>query len=126
MSPRALGGLLPELWRVLRVAVPVELDRRRLGTRPALLRARARGARAAARDADGRSRLRRAVVTVDARWPGGPNCLRQALLEASLDSAAAREPLYLHLNAAGGRDSGHARLASVPEDGRDYDATLSL
>ena len=126
MSPRDLAALWPELRRVLAVMVPVELDRRRLGTRPALGRARARGSRAPARQEAGRSLLRRAVAAVDARWPGGPNCLRRALLEASLDSAAAREPLYLHLNAAGGRDSGHARLASVPEDGRDYDATLSL
>ena len=66
------------------------------------------------------------MAAVDARFPGGPNCLRRALLEASLDAAAAREPLFLHLDAAGGRGSGHARLASVPEDGRAYDATFTL
>jgi hypothetical protein len=123
---RGLPALLGELCRVLGAAIPVELDRRRLGTRPALLRARARGVRAPARDGAGRARLRRAVAAVDARWPGGPNCLRRALLEASLDAAAAAEPLHLHLTASGGLGSGHARLASLPEDGRDYDLTLSL
>ena len=126
MTPRDLETLLPELWRVLAVAVPVERDRLRLGTRPAVLRSRERGSRAPTRDDDGRARLRRAVASVDARWPGGPNCLRRALLEASLDAAAAREPIFLHLDAAGGRGSGHARLASVAEDGRTYDATIAL
>ncbi|HEY6105251.1 MAG TPA: hypothetical protein VIV59_04665 [Anaeromyxobacteraceae bacterium] len=121
-----LPPLLAEVARVLAVVVPVELDRRRLGTRPAALRARARGSRARARDGAGRARLRRAVATVDARCPGGPNCLRRALLEASLDPAAAREPLHLHLAASGGAGSGHARLASAPEDRRAYDATLAL
>lgn len=121
-----MPALLGELWRVLAVAVPVERDRRRLGVRPAVRRARARGARARARDGAGRALLRRAVAAVDGRWPGGPNCLRRALLEASLDAGGAREPLRLHLSAAGGPGSGHARLASVPEDGRAYDLTLSL
>ena len=126
MSPRDLAALWPELRRVLAVMVPVELDRRRLGTRPALVRARARGSRAPARQEAGRSLLRRAVAAVDARWPGGPNCLRRALLEASLDAAAAREPLFLHLDAEGGRGSGHARLASAGDGGRSYDATFTL
>jgi hypothetical protein len=104
----------------------VEIDRRRLGTRPAVLRARARGCRAPTRDVAARAQLRRAVAAVDARWPGGPNCLRRALLEASLDAGAAREPIFLHIDAAGGRGTGHARLASVPEDGRSYDATIAL
>ncbi|HEU4384507.1 MAG TPA: hypothetical protein VFR85_13555 [Anaeromyxobacteraceae bacterium] len=111
---------------MLAVLVPVELDRRRLGTRPAVLRARARGHRARARDGVDRAPLRRAVAALDARCPGGPNCLRRALLEASLDAGAAREPIHLHLHACGGPGSGHARLASVPEDGRVYDATLCL
>ncbi|HZY04793.1 MAG TPA: hypothetical protein VFF02_14975 [Anaeromyxobacteraceae bacterium] len=126
MKAAELPGLLAELWRVLAVAVPVELDRRRLGTRPAVRHARWRGARARARDGTGRARLRRAVAAVDARWPGGPNCLRRALLEASLDAEAAGEAVTLHLSAAGGPGSGHARLSSVPEDGRAYDLTLSL
>jgi hypothetical protein len=126
MRLRGPSPLLSEVARVLAVVVAVELDRRRLGTRPALQRARARGARARARDGAGRARLRRAVAAVDARCPGGPNCLRRALLEASLDPAAAREPLHLHLSASGGPGSGHARLASAPEDGRAYDATLAL
>ena len=126
MTPGETWGLGRDLWRVLAVMLPVDLDWRRLGTRPALLRARERGSRAPARDDAGRARLRRAVAAVDARWPGGPNCLRRALLEASLDAAASREPLFLRLDAAGGRNSGHARLASVPEDGRTYDATLAL
>lgn len=126
MNPRALATLGPDLWRVLAMVVPVEIDRRRLGTRPAVLRARGRGSSAPTRDIAARARLRGAVAAVDARFPGGPNCLRRALLEASLDAAAAREPLFLHLDAAGGRGSGHARLASVPGDGRGYDATFTL
>jgi hypothetical protein len=126
MSPREIAGLGCDLWRVLVAMVPVYLDWRWLGTRPALLRARERGARAPTRDDAGRARLRRAVAAADARWPGGPNCLRRALLEISLDSAASRETLFLHLDAAGGRGSWHARLASVPEDGGTYDATLAL
>jgi Mg-chelatase subunit ChlD len=126
MRVREAAALWPELRRVLAMMVPVDRDWRRLGTRPAVLRARARGCRAPTRDSAARARLRRAVAAVDARWPGGPNCLRRALLEASLDAAAAREPILLHLDASGGRGSGHARLASVPEDGRSYDATFAL
>ena len=126
MTPREIAGLGRDLWRVLAVMVPVDHDWRRLGTGPAVLRARARGSRAPTRDAAARARLRRAVAAVDARWPGGPNCLRRALLETSLDAGASREVLFLHLDAAGGRGSGHARLASVPEDGRTYDATFAL
>lgn len=126
MRPGELQALLPELWRVLAVVVSVEFDRRRLGARPAVRRARTRGAPTRVRDEAGRARLRRAVAAVDARCPGGPNCLRRVLLEASLDAAAAREPVHLHLSVSGGPGSGHARLASAPEDGRAYDATLAL
>ena len=126
MRAAGLPTLLRELWRVMLALLPVELDRRRLGVRPAVRRARARGARARAREGAARARLRGLVAAVDARWPGGPNCLRRALLEASLDAAAAREPIHLHLCAAGGPGSGHARLASVPGDGRAYDLTVSL
>lgn len=126
MRLRDLPQLLAEVARVLAILVPAERDRLLLGTRPAVERARSRGARSSLRDARARARLRRAVALLDARCPGGPNCLRRALLEASLDRGAAREPIYLHLSAAGGPGASHARLASVPADGRRYDATFAV
>jgi hypothetical protein len=126
MTAAKLAALLLEAGRVL-VALPaVERERLRLGTAPAVSRARSRGLRAAEREPTARARLRRAIAAVDARLPRGANCFRRALLEMSLDCGAARERLYLHLSASGLAGSGHARLSSWPEDGRDYDATFSL
>jgi hypothetical protein len=125
MSPLQSAALVAEIARVLRVFAAVEHDRTRLGTSHAVAAARRRGARAIERTAGDRECLRRAIGIVDRRVEGG-NCYRRALLEMSLDRGAAREVLYLDLQASGERDSGHARLESWPHDGRQFDATFEL
>jgi hypothetical protein len=119
-------GLLADVARVAATLARVERDRLRLGIAEAVARARARGAGRPARPAASRLRLRRAVLAVDARLPGGANCYRRALLEMSLDGAAAGERLYLDLSLRGPSPNGHARLESWPEGGRLHDATFSL
>jgi len=111
------------------VALPrIEWGRRFRG--PALLvnRVREYGASAPARDPARRARLRRAIAAVDARLPGGPNCLRRALLEMRLDAGAARELIHFGLRAHGGPRSGHAWLSSWPDSERasSYDAVLEM
>lgn len=122
MRPREAAALLLEVARVARVLPRVERDRRTLGPLPAVDAARARSRGAPARSSAERALLRRAVAAADARLPGGANCLRRALLEISLDAGAASEPLHLYLTADGTPGSGHARLASWPEDGRTFEA----
>jgi hypothetical protein len=65
---------------------------------------------------------------MDRVLPAGPNCYRRALLEMYLDSGASREPLYLGLRAHGGPRSGHAWLASWPDNAgaSAYDAILEM
>lgn len=126
MRPVEAARLLSEALRVLWALPAAERARRHLGPAPAVARVRDRGRRAAERDPGARARLRRAIAGMDRCLPGGGNCYRRALLEIALDRGAAGEALYLDLAAAGGEGSGHARLASWPDDGRGYDATLAL
>jgi hypothetical protein len=114
--------LLPvELWRAAAIAFSVN---RRRKQPPAKLIAslRARGASCAARDAEGRRQLQRAIRFVDRFFPTGPNCYRRVLMEIALDAGAAAEPLHMGLKAEGGASSGHIWLASAPDGAGRYDA----
>jgi hypothetical protein len=126
MSLVEMWSLLADAARVAAAVPRVERDRLRLGTAEAVARARARGTGRPARPAASRLRLRRAVLAVDTRLPGGANCYRRALLEMSLDRAAAAETLHLDLSLRGPSPVGHTRLESWPENGRLHDATFSL
>jgi len=123
---RPSPALLVELGRVARLLIVVERDRSNLGPCPAAARARTRGGGTRARPKSERDVLRRAISILDARMRGGPNCLRRALLEMSLDRGAAGEALHLQVSANGEPGSGHARLESWPEDGRTFDATFVI
>ena len=113
------------LLRVL-IALPiVEWRRRRVSLHRAVALARAgAGSRLRRSDAE-RLRLRRVITAFDARMPGGPNCVRRALLEMSLDAGAASEPMYAGLRRGGGPGSGHAWLHSQTVS-ESYDAVISV
>jgi hypothetical protein len=117
----ALGDLLKVLLRL----PLVEWRRRRLSLHRAVALTRSRSGRSRKRDEDGRLKLRRAIAALDARMPGGPNCVRRSLLEMTLDAGAAAEPLYAGLRRGGGPRSGHAWLQShqVHES---YDVVVSV
>jgi hypothetical protein len=70
--------------------------------------------------------LKRAIAAVDARYPGGPNCVRRSLLEMALDRGAAGESLFAGFKAGGGKQTGHAWLASDPTPVERYDAVLTI
>jgi hypothetical protein len=129
--PGACAGsrLLPTVRDLLAIgrALPiVELGRLRQGPGPLLKSLRLRGSRRPERTPQDRARLRRIIAAVDASFPGGGNCYRRALLEISLDPAAAREPLRLGLRPEGGSRSGHAWLDSSGEPGGRYEVELSV
>jgi hypothetical protein len=114
-----------EVLRVLGLLPLVEWRRRRLSLHHAVARARAQGRTQRTRSNDARLRLRRVISAIDARIPGGANCVRRALLEMSLDPSAAGEQLFAGLRAGGGSGSGHAWLASQPVHER-YDAVIAV
>jgi hypothetical protein len=62
---------------------------------------------------------------IDARFLGGGNCFRRALLEIAVDPDAATEPLRFGLREDGGVGSGHAWLASSTEPRCRFDAEFS-
>jgi hypothetical protein len=111
--------------RILAALPLVEWRRRQLSLHYAVALARAEGSRRETRTAKNRSRLRKAISRVDARLPGGGNCVRRALLEMSLDPAAARERLFAGLRTGGGPGSGHAWLESE-KPAVVYDAVISV
>jgi Transglutaminase-like superfamily len=116
---------LGEVIRVLAVLPRVELGRRRQGTRGLIGALRRRGAAAAARGADQRQRLRRAIGLVDAACLKR-NCLRRALLEVALDAGAAAEPLNLGFRKEGPRLTGHAWLGADNSPAQDFPAQFHL
>jgi hypothetical protein len=113
-----------DLLRVLGALPIVEWRRRRLSLHHAVARARAGSGRPSRSRAD-RARLQRWIGAVDARMPGGANCVRRALLEMTLDGAAAREKLFAGLKSGGGPRSGHAWLESHPVR-ETYDAVIAV
>ena len=105
----------------------METIRCQLGPSGAMAQARRLGEACGARDASGRAFLRRAIRFVDrAKLGSTPNCFRRALVEVSLDSGAAKEPLMMGFRHGGGPRSGHAWLASEAEPGARYDAVISI
>lgn len=117
--------LLWELVRILRVLPSVELSRRSLSLHQSVGRVRSSAAGANRRSAEARKVLRRAIVAVDARMPGGANCVRRSLLEMRLDAGAARERLFAGFRAGGVPKSGHAWLESHPNQ-ETFDAVISI
>jgi hypothetical protein len=118
---------LVELPRIARRVGTIEQTRRQLGPSGAMALARRLGATCDRRDVAGRAALRRAIVVAEAAVIGlRPNCFRRALLEASLDAGAAAEPLLMGFRHGGGRDSGHAWLASEAQPASGYDAVISV
>jgi Transglutaminase-like superfamily len=99
------------------MALPrVERGRLRSAVGPLLARLRVEGRRRPARSAAGRARLVRAIGWVDRLGPGGPNCLRRALLRVALDPDAARDPLVFGLDVPSAK--GHAWVSGAESDGR--------
>jgi hypothetical protein len=107
-------------------ALPVaEWRRRTVSLHHAVALARADAAGRPKRTATARQQLRRVIAAVDARMPGGPNCVRRSLMEMSLDAGAARELLHAGLRRGGGPGSGHAWLKSQPVS-ESYDVVISV
>src|SRR5262249_44219563 len=96
------------------------------GVRPLLHRMRERGGQAPQRGPAARTRLRRAIGWVDARFPGGANCYRRALLEIALDGGAAGEPFHMGFRLSDGPVAGHAWLGAGDGGAQDYDAEVAL
>jgi hypothetical protein len=104
----------------------VEYQRRHLSLHAAAAAARRRVA-SKRRTSTAREQLRYVIAAVDRRLGARPNCVRRALLEMSLDSAAASDKLLAGFKAGGGDRSGHAWLASHPEQGQQsFDAIISI
>jgi hypothetical protein len=114
-----------ELLRVLRILPAVEWRRRKSSLHNAVAFARDSSRKHAARSNVERARLQRVIRAVDARMPDGGNCVRRALLEMSLDRAAAGERLLAGLKSGGGPRSGHAWLESHPVSDS-YDAVIAV
>lgn len=90
--------LLLELVRALREIRRAEFLRMNRGPAEAVATQRARGRRRKARSETRRRLLRRAIVSVDARYPGGGNCFRRVLTELALDAGAADDRLVFGLD----------------------------
>jgi hypothetical protein len=115
---------LREILRVVLIVPRVELERRQSSLHRAVDTIR-RHASPRRRSLEARGRLRRAIAIVDARLPGGPNCVRRSLLEMALDRGAADEKLFAGFVSRGGLKSGHAWLESELVQRR-YDAVIAI
>jgi Transglutaminase-like superfamily len=118
-------SLVAELSRVFLEAPRIEYLRRNRSLHFAVRRVRALSRRKTMRDVGARVLLRRAIALVDARFPGGPNCVRRSLLEIALDRGAANEQMFAGIRHGGGSGSGHAWLESHPVSDS-YDAVLTI
>ena len=114
-----------DVARVACILPLVERQRRRLSLHAAVAAARGRSRWLGSPSADDRARLRRVIGAIDRRLPDGGNCVRRALLEMSLNTAAARERLLAGFRSGGGVSSGHAWLESQPATER-YDAVMAI
>ena len=123
MTPLYALALAVDLGKVLVTLPAVERGRRREAAGPLLARMRARGVTCHLRASASRARLVRAIAFVDRRAPGGPNCLRRALLRVALDATAARDPVVFGLDVPEGR--GHAWVDGTEESGR-YDVEFRI
>ncbi len=100
----------------------VELARTTSSPRDAVASARRRGRAGRRRGPGARARLKRLIASVDALFPGGPNCYRRALLESSLDRGAAEEKIHFALDVG---KTGHAWLDTDPER-QQFDVVFSV
>jgi Transglutaminase-like superfamily len=128
LTAECLHGIVTIMGEFLRVLIRmplIEWRRRTLSLHHAVALARASHRGRRLRTRVGRVRLQQAIAFVDARMPGGPNCVRRSLMEITLDADAAGEPLYAGIKRGGGPRSGHAWLEShsVHES---YDAIVSV
>jgi hypothetical protein len=123
VSPKYALALAVDLGHVLLALPAVERGRRRSPAGPLLAQMRARGSARRARSSPSRARLARAIGWVDRLGPGGPNCLRRALLRVALDPEAAREPFVFGLNVAEAK--GHAWVTGTEEPAR-YDVEFRV
>jgi hypothetical protein len=123
-TARACAALAVDLGRVLWILPRVERGRRRGSPGEVLEEMRRRGRRAHRRSERAKTRLARAIGWVDRLGPGGPNCLRRALLRVALDPAAAAEDVVLGLNVTAAREgersetTGHAWVGEAEPRGR--------
>jgi Transglutaminase-like superfamily len=123
-SARYWAAFAFDLGQVLWLLPRVERGRRRGSPGDILEGLRTRGKGARARSERSQRRLARAIGWVDRLGPGGPNCLRRALLRVALDPEAATEEVVLGLNVtearAGGRSdaTGHAWVGDAEPQGR--------
>ena len=113
-----------DLGQVLWTLPRVERGRRRGSPGDVLEMLRARGKAARRRSERSERRLARAIRWVDRLGPGGPNCLRRALLRVALDPVAAEKEVVLGLNLtrlrSGERSdaAGHAWVGDAEPEGR--------
>lgn len=124
-------SLLPSLIRVALLAPRIERSRNRLGPRPAVAQWRARGLAQPAITEVARDRLRRSIRWVDEKYPGGPNCMRRALLTIAVDPEAAAQPFWIGLNRAPESADekmivGHAWVGDDKGNDKDYAVELKL
>lgn len=101
---------LIEIGRVLLISPRIEVERRRVGIHALLTKARLRARQAPSRDELSRRCLRRAILWVDAWFPGGRNCYRRALIEITLDRDGVKLPLTMGFKHENGVLRGHAWL----------------
>lgn len=118
--------LLVDAARVLFALPRIELARRYEGPAPLLQRLRREGRQRSRRSDEGRRRLRKAILALDRRLPGGGNCYRRALLEIALDPDAAQQPFVMGFSSSCAPKSGHAWVGSDVDSSRLYEATISL
>jgi hypothetical protein len=115
-----------DLFRLMLVLPIAEAARRGLTPARAIALARAVGRCGTYAAPQRRERLRRRLLALDSRLPGGGNCYRRALVQMALDPESAAEPIYFGLVRDGGPRSGHAWLASDPPAVKNYDAEFAM
>jgi hypothetical protein len=124
-NPKTSCKLMLEVAAVLLATPLIEYRRRTASVHHAVAFARERARSRPVRASEARQQLRRAIAFVDARFPGGGNCVRRSLLEIALDRGAAGEKMFAGFKAGGKPHSGHAWLESHAVSER-YDAIVTV
>lgn len=120
------GRLLREVVRIVRILPTIESVRLQEPLHGAVGSARSLGAKRLTRSNAEREDLQRVIRLVDRFVPCGRNCVRRALLEISLDAAAAQMPFMAGFKASSGPGSGHAWLGSPGSESEMYDAVFTI